>query len=78
MIRLAFGEGSFRKHERVARKRRLPYKVLRIHGVAFDVDDEHDLDELMKNQFDGQTTRTFRRLFEPESMRLLPILVQSR
>jgi 2-phospho-L-lactate guanylyltransferase len=78
MITPAFGEGSFRKHETLAKKRRLPYKVLRIQGVAFDVDDEHDLDELMRIQFDKQTARRLRGLFEPESVRLLPILVQSR
>ena len=55
MIRLAFGEGSFRKHAMLAMKRRVAYNVRRIHGVAFDVDDEQDLDELMKHKSTGRS-----------------------
>jgi len=78
MIRLAFGKDSFRKHDMLAKKRRLAYRVLRIHGVAFDIDDEQDLDELMRHQVNGQTTRRLKGTFEPEAARILPILVKSR
>ena len=78
MIRLAFGKDSFRKHDMLAKKRKVAYRVLRIHGVAFDIDDEQDLDELMRHQVNGQTTRRLKGTFEPEAARILPILVKSR
>ena len=54
IIRFAFGEDSFRKHLSLAKKRKTSYKVLRINGVAFDIDEERDLEELM-HHFDQET-----------------------
>jgi 2-phospho-L-lactate guanylyltransferase len=55
LIKLAFGKNSFRKHLNLAKKKRVPCKVLQIEGVAFDVDDEEDLDALMQ-----RSTKTYR------------------
>jgi len=48
LIKLAFGKDSFRKHLNLTKKKRLSCAVLRIEGVAFDVDEEDDLDELLR------------------------------
>jgi 2-phospho-L-lactate guanylyltransferase len=47
ILRFAFGKDSFRKHLSLAKKRKISYKVLRIDGVAFDIDEEADLEELL-------------------------------
>jgi len=78
MIRLSFGANSFRKHYVLARKMKLALRVVRIHGVAFDIDNEQDLDELVKYYANGQTQRVLKRIIELESPRMLPILVKSR
>ena len=49
IIRLAFGKESFQRHINLANQRRVYYKVIRINGIAFDVDEEDDLEELMQN-----------------------------
>ena len=77
MIRLAFGKGSFRRHDVFAKKTKLAFRVVRIHGVAFDIDDEQDLDELLKNCLNGQTRRVMKRILEPEKAGMVPILVKS-
>ena len=48
LIKLAFGKDSFRKHLNLTKKKRVSCSVLRIEGVAFDVDEEDDLDELLR------------------------------
>ena len=78
LIRLAFGIGSFRRHYAFARKTKLALRVVRIHGVAFDVDDEQDLDELMKYNANGQTLSVMKRIIESESAGMLPVVVKSR
>jgi len=78
MIQLAFGKRSFRRHELFARQVNLPYRVIRIHGIAFDIDDEQDLDELVKHYANRQTRRVMKRILEPEVVEMAPILVRSR
>ena len=78
MIRLAFGTNSFHRHYALARKLKLALRVVRIHGVAFDVDDEQDLDELVKYYADGQTRGVMKRIIESETAGMLPILVRLR
>jgi 2-phospho-L-lactate guanylyltransferase len=78
MIPLAFGKSSFHRHYALARKMKLALRVVRIHGVAFDVDDEQDLDELVQYYVDGQAPRMMKRIMESESAGILPILVKSR
>jgi len=76
MIRLAFGTNSFHKHYVLARKMRLALRVVRIHGIAFDIDDENDLDELAKYYDNVQTQRDMKRAIRSESAGI-PILVRS-
>jgi len=78
MIRLAFGNGSFHRHYALARKMKLALRIVRVHGVAFDVDDEQDLDDLVKYYAYGQIRRVMKRIIESESAGMLPILVKSR
>ena len=77
MIRLAFGKGSFHRHDVFARKTKLAFRVIRIHGAAFDIDDEQDLDELVKHYANRQTRRVMKSILEPETARMVPILVKS-
>lgn len=76
MIRLAFGNDSFHRHYALARKMNLALRIVRIHGVAFDIDDEQDLDELVKYYAHGHTRRVMKRIIG--SAEMLPILVKSR
>lgn len=78
MIRLAFGKGSFNRHEVFARKSKLAFRVIRIHGAAFDIDGEQDLDELVKHYANRQTCRVMKGILEPETVGMVPILVRSR
>jgi 2-phospho-L-lactate guanylyltransferase len=72
IIRLAFGKGSFQKHINLAKQRRVYCKILRINGVAFDVDEEDDLKELM--QHSTETYGFLNQTPELRSRRKLPIL----
>jgi len=78
LIRLAFGVGSFHKHYALASKLKLALRVIRIHGIAFDVDDEQDLDELVKYNANRQPLRVVKRIMDWESAGMLPVLVKSR
>ncbi len=44
---LAYGRGSFARHRRLARRAEAPTLLFRSPGVAFDVDQPADLDELI-------------------------------
>ena len=77
MIQLAFGKRSFYRHELFARRTKLPFRVISIHGIAFDIDDEQDLDELVKHYANRQTRRMMKRIFEPEIVEMAPILTRS-
>ena len=48
LIKLAFGKGSFGKHIMQSKKAKIRHESFRIYGVAFDVDEEEDLDELIR------------------------------
>jgi 2-phospho-L-lactate guanylyltransferase len=50
-IQPVFGEGSYRTHLALARKTGLRYKVLRIHGLQFDLDEPRDFRRL--THYDG-------------------------
>lgn len=47
-IRPVFGKNSFRRHLALAKKRGLPYKVMRFRGMSFDIDNPRDLAQLMR------------------------------
>jgi len=77
MIQLSFGKRSFRRHELSARHMTSPFRVIRIHGIGFDIDDERDLDELVKHYANKQTRRITKRILEPETVEMAPILVRT-
>ena len=79
MIQLAFGRRSFLRHEVYARKMKIPFRVISIPGVAFDIDNEKDFDELVKQCYNRQTRRFMKRIrLEPEEAGILPVLVKAR
>jgi len=79
MIQLAFGRRSFHRHEVYSRKMKIPFRVISIPGVAFDIDNEKDFDELVKQCYNRQTRRFMKRIrLEPEEAGILPVLVKAR
>jgi 2-phospho-L-lactate guanylyltransferase len=44
----AFGKGSFKMHLSLAKKARFRWKILRIPGIQFDIDDPRDLHKFMR------------------------------
>ena len=61
-IPLAFGKGSFRKHVSLARKRRVRYKIVRLTGIGFDVDEPRDVRWLIHQRRQTETQRFLRKL----------------
>jgi 2-phospho-L-lactate guanylyltransferase len=53
----AFGKGSFRRHLSLAKKTGYLWKVLRISGIQFDIDDPQDLREFTSHDPLGKTFR---------------------
>lgn len=53
----AFGKGSFRTHLSLARKTKFRWKVLRISGIQFDIDEPRDLHEFMSHGARGEDFR---------------------
>ena len=54
---LCFGEDSFARHQQAAKAAKTPWRVVRAHGVARDVDEPKDLDRLDPNDPDlGEAT----------------------
>jgi 2-phospho-L-lactate guanylyltransferase len=48
-IQPAFGGGSYRTHLTLAKRTGLPWKVVRIRGIQFDLDDPQDLSIFIRN-----------------------------
>lgn len=57
VIPLSFGNGSFKKHLSHAKKTKLQYKVVRILGLRFDIDEPRDLRLLMHRRVRSETQR---------------------
>ena len=54
---LRFGEDSFARHQQAAKATGTPWRIVRAHGVARDVDEPEDLDRLKRNDPDlGEAT----------------------
>ena len=54
---LCFGEDSFARHQQAAKATGTPWRIVRAHGVARDVDEPEDLDRLKRNDPDlGEAT----------------------
>ena len=56
-IPLAFGKESFRRHVSHARKRRVRYKVVRLRGIGFDIDEPRDIHWLIHQRVQNETRR---------------------
>jgi 2-phospho-L-lactate guanylyltransferase len=59
-IPLCFGRGSFRKHATAARERKLRFRIVRIEGIQFDVDEPMDLRSLTQRRIRSTTQRFLR------------------
>jgi 2-phospho-L-lactate guanylyltransferase len=53
----AFGIESYKMHLSLAKKRRFRWKVLRIRGIQFDIDDPQDLRKFMRCHAHSETLR---------------------
>jgi 2-phospho-L-lactate guanylyltransferase len=59
-IRPAFGIESYKVHLSLAKKRRFRWKVLRIRGIQFDIDDPQDLRKFMRYHAHSEICRFLR------------------
>ena len=57
VIPLSFGIRSFKKHLSHAKKTKLQYKVVRVLGLRFDIDEPRDLRVLMHRRVRSETQR---------------------
>jgi 2-phospho-L-lactate guanylyltransferase len=55
-----FGKGSFGKHLSQAKRTGLSWKVLRIRGIQFDIDDNQDLRKFIRYAAQGRSFRFLR------------------
>jgi 2-phospho-L-lactate guanylyltransferase len=78
LITISFGRESFQRHIMLARKARIAYRTIKIYGVAFDVDDERDLDELIRQS--GRIPPTTKERIKNQTRKLLVLqeLVESK
>lgn len=60
-IPLVFGKGSFKTHLSLAKKVRLRWRVLRIRGIQFDIDDPRDLRKFTRQDARGESFRFLRK-----------------
>lgn len=60
IIHPAFGKESYRRHLSILDRKRIPFKVQRIRGFGFDIDEPNDLLELMHNGARNKTARFLR------------------
>jgi len=60
-IPLVFGKGSFKTHLSLAKKARFRWKVLRIRGIQFDIDDPRDLRKFTRQDARGESFRFLRK-----------------
>jgi 2-phospho-L-lactate/phosphoenolpyruvate guanylyltransferase len=59
-IPLVFGKGSFKTHLSLAKKAKFRYRVLRIRGIQFDIDDPRDLRKFTRQDAKGESFRFLR------------------
>jgi 2-phospho-L-lactate guanylyltransferase len=60
-IPLVFGKGSFKTHLSLAKKARFRWKVLKIRGIQFDIDDPRDLRKFTRQDAKGESFRFLRK-----------------
>jgi 2-phospho-L-lactate/phosphoenolpyruvate guanylyltransferase len=56
-----FGKGSFKTHLSLAKKARFRWRVLRIRGIQFDIDDPRDLRKFTRQDARGESFRFLRK-----------------
>jgi len=56
-----FGKGSFKAHLSLAKKARFRWRVLRIQGIQFDIDDPRDLRKFTRQDARGKSFRFLRK-----------------
>ena len=56
-----FGKGSFKTHLLLAKKARFRWRVLRIRGIQFDIDDPRDLRKFTRQDARGESFRFLRK-----------------
>jgi 2-phospho-L-lactate guanylyltransferase len=66
LIPVSYGPGSFKKHIRHARVRDIPVKVYYSFSVAFDIDSQEDLQELLKNSSTTFSTQFIAKVLRKE------------
>lgn len=57
IIRPAFGKNSFRRHQSIARRKGIRPRVVKLRGVALDVDEPSDLTLLKRRSLKNETGR---------------------
>jgi 2-phospho-L-lactate guanylyltransferase len=57
IIRPAFGKNSFRRHQSIARRKGLRPRVVKLRGIALDVDEPSDLTLLKRHSLRNETGR---------------------
>lgn len=60
-IPLVFGKGSFKTHLSLAKKARVRWRVLKIRGIQFDIDDPRDLRKFTRQDAKGESFRFLRK-----------------
>jgi len=71
VIRPAFGKGSYKRHISIFQREKLQFKVQRIQGFAFDIDEPKDLLELMRHKGRNNTARFLRAMRERDLQKVL-------
>ncbi len=65
VIKPVFGQGSFKRHLRLAKERGALSKMLRFRGIGFDIDKPQDLTELRRKHPRNETGRILRTIQRP-------------
>jgi len=71
VIRPAFGKGSYKRHISIFHRTKLQFKVQRIQGFGFDIDEPKDLLELMRHKARNNTARFLRAIRERDFQKVL-------
>jgi len=61
LISTVFGRESFRKHLRLIRKKSLRYKIMKLQGIGFDLDNTSDLQKLIQSHTHNDVSRFVRK-----------------
>ncbi len=62
LISTVFGRDSFHKHLRLIHKKSLRYKIIRLRGIGFDLDNTNDLQNLIRSPTRNDASQFARKL----------------